>query len=264
MKLLPDAPLLNRLRSYVFVFMSILTTTCFTLIYPLFAFNRYLWPFVSVFFGVQLKLLQWICGIRHNLLGRENLPPGPCILAARHEATWETIFLPWALNNPAIILKAEILTYPLFGGGARRLGYIGVDRSGKLEAVKKTFEQARQAATKGRRVLIFPSGTRDPKHRFRVQPGVSVLYRTSKLPCVPIVLNSGDKWIYGSWLRRPGTITVQILPAIPPGLPSKQFMARLTHDLAQPAGAAQAMSEPDMPSVASPSSRGIKDNSDLE
>ncbi len=88
--------------------------------------------------------LRVVCGISYEITGLENLPDGPCILASRHEAMWETIFLPWMLGNPAVFLKSEILGYPIAGPVARKMGYIGVDRTGDLEAAKKSFDTGAQ------------------------------------------------------------------------------------------------------------------------
>jgi len=237
MTALTGNPAVIRLRSLVYLVLSAMVTLPFLLLYPLIlAPSRIVWSILAVYIRLQIVLLRWICGVRYRISGLENLPDGPCILASRHEAMWETIFLPWVLDNPAVILKAEILSYPLVGPVARKLGYIGVDRSGDLEAAKRTFDQARDVARAGRPVLIFPSGTRDPAHRNRVQGGVAVLYRSLKLPCVPIILNSGEHWLRKSFLRRPGTIEIEVLPPIPAHLPVREFMARLEHDLSQPVG----------------------------
>jgi len=228
-------PVVIWLRSFSYLVAAIAVTLPFMLLYPMILVPvRFGWPVLSAYIWVQTLLLRWICGVRYLITGLENLPDGPCILASRHESMWETIFLPWMLDNPAVILKKEILHYPVVGFVTRKLGYIGVDRSGDLEAAKQTFEMARAVARTGRGVLIFPNGTRDPQHRHRVQPGVAVLYRSLKLPCVPIILNSGDHWLYNSWLRRPGTIRIEILPAIPADQPVRTVMAQLQSDLSRP------------------------------
>ncbi len=223
------------LRSAVYGLSFVGLTALFSLLYPLILMPRQpVWAIVKLYAQIQLWLLRVICGVQYRVEGMEHLPQGPCILASRHESSWETMFLPVAFDLPAVILKQEILGYPIFGPLARKFGFIGVDRSGSLENAKKTFEAARVATSEGRNVLIFPSGTRDPEHRFRVQGGVSVMYRTLKLPCVPIVLNSGAVWPYKDWRRYPGVITVRILPAIPPGLRGNEFMPRLTEALQTP------------------------------
>jgi 1-acyl-sn-glycerol-3-phosphate acyltransferase len=59
------------------------------------------------------------------------------------------------------------------------------------------------------------------------QPGVAGLYKNLGVPVVPVALNSGLFWPRRSFLRRPGTIVVEFLPPIPPGLKRPEFMARL-------------------------------------
>jgi 1-acyl-sn-glycerol-3-phosphate acyltransferase len=223
-------------RSLIFHLVCGLVTLVFLLLYPVILLpRRFLWGVLRQYIRLQLLLLRMICGQRYRVIGAENAPSGPCIVAARHEAMWETFLLPLIFDNPAVVLKTEIMGYPIAGRLSRKLGFIGVDRSGAPEKVKKSFDAARRVARAGRSVLIFPSGTRNPARRHRVQGGVTVLYRLLKLPCLPVVLDSGDFWIYGRWLRRPGVITVRILEPIPTGLRASEFQARLEADLAQPA-----------------------------
>ena len=196
--------------------------------------GRIAWHVLCFYVRLQLGLLWVICGQSYRLIGMENAPDGPVILAARHEAMWETLVLPTLFNNPAVVLKKEILRYPVAGIVARKLDYIGVDRSGALDRAKETFDLAKAQAAQGRSILIFPNGTRNPAQRDRVQPGVAVLYRILKLPCLPIVLDSGQLWPYRSWLRHPGQITIRILPVIPTGLRTSEFLTQLETDLSQP------------------------------
>jgi len=224
------------LRSLLFHLASALVSLAFLPLFPLVLGPRWLvWVILRRYVHIQLWLLQAICGLSYRLVGSENIPDGPVILAARHEAMWETLFLPLVFDLPAVILKQEILHYPLAGPIARKLGFIGVDRSGSPDGAKRTFDQARAVARGGRSILIFPNGTRDPARRFRVQKGVAVLYRALKLPVVPVVLDSGDYWIYRRWLRRPGVITVRVLPSIEPGLRTDALLSALEGEMARSA-----------------------------
>ena len=231
---------MTALRSAVFHLASALVTLLFLPLYPVvLGPRRMLWTALGWYVGAQLALLRVICGLRFEVSGLHHLPDGPCILASRHEAMWETLFLPFVLGDPAVFLKQEILRYPLAGPIARRLGYIGVDRAGSVDSAKAAFDAARVEIRAGRSILIFPNGTRDPRHRYRLQRGVAVLYRAVRVPCVPVVLDSGDYWPWRSWLRRPGTIHVRILPPIPPGLPTDAFLASLGAAIRLPADPAR-------------------------
>ena len=224
------------MRSVAFHLASATVTLGFLLLFPLiFGPRPLVWAILQRFIRSQLWLLRVICGQSHRLEGAEHLPEGACILACRHEAMWETLVLALLFDLPTVMLKDDILRYPVAGAVARKLDFIGIDRSGATDAARAAFDTARAQADGGRSVLIFPSGTRNPDHRDRVQKGVAVLYRMLKLPVVPVTLDSGRLWPYKSWLRRPGVITVRVLPAIETGLRTNDFLARLEGDLARPA-----------------------------
>ncbi|MBX9925818.1 MAG: 1-acyl-sn-glycerol-3-phosphate acyltransferase, partial [Hyphomicrobiaceae bacterium] len=55
------------------------------------------------------------------------------------------------------------------------------------------------------------------------KPGYIALYEHLGVPCVPLALNSGAFWPRRSLMRYRGTIVVEFLDPIPPGLPRKDF-----------------------------------------
>jgi 1-acyl-sn-glycerol-3-phosphate acyltransferase len=44
------------------------------------------------------------------------------------------------------------------------------------------------------------------------------------VPCLPIALNSGLFWPRRTFMRYPGTLVVEFLDPLPPGLPKDQFL----------------------------------------
>ena len=60
-------------------------------------------------------------------------------------------------------------------------------------------------------------------------PGNTASHQT-KVPVVPVALNSGLFWGRRKFIKWPGVIDVEILPAIPPGLGREVFMATLEKD----------------------------------
>src|SRR6185437_7916480 len=95
---------------------------------------------------------------------------------------------------------------------------IGIDRSAGAAALKAMLAAAGRARDQGRPILIFPEGTRTAVGtRIPYQPGVAALYRQLRLPLVPVAVNSGLFWGRRRFIRRPGRIIVEILPALPPG-----------------------------------------------
>ncbi|MDF0601591.1 lysophospholipid acyltransferase family protein [Psychromarinibacter sp. C21-152] len=228
MTALSRTPAAIRARSVAFYLLCVASTLPFLpLLVLIFAPVRVGWPVLRAYFSVQIWLLRVVCGQRVRVTGEENLPDGPCLMAARHESAWETLYLPWRFGNPAVMLKRELLDIPLVGNIARKLKYIPIDRSGDLETARASFDAANAEVAEGRRILIFPAGTRDPAGRDAMQSGVAVLYRQLGLPCVPVTHNSGDIWPHRSWLRRPGEVEIRILPPIPPGEKTRVFLEHL-------------------------------------
>jgi 1-acyl-sn-glycerol-3-phosphate acyltransferase len=132
------------------------------------------------------------------------------------------------LHYPAYVLKRELLYLPLFGLYLLRAGMIPVDRRGRASALKRMLAAAKRRREEGRDLLIFPEGTRvAPGQHQAYQPGVAALYGHLDLPVVPVALNSGLFWGRRSFNKKPGTITLEFLPAIAPGLARKVFMAEL-------------------------------------
>ena len=76
-------------------------------------------------------------------------------------------------------------------------------------------------------IIIFPQGTRvAPGAEAPYLPGIAALYRQLGIPVVPVALNSGVFWPRHSIRRKPGTIVLEYLPIIEPGLNRREFMAR--------------------------------------
>jgi 1-acyl-sn-glycerol-3-phosphate acyltransferase len=190
--------------------------------------RRWVMAFGTFWSAMTLRLLDWIVGLRHEVRGRENLPPGGCIVAMKHQSAWDTLALPVVIGDPATVLKRELMWIPLYGWYARRAGAIAVDRKAGAAALKRMVADAKTAAAMRRPIVIFPEGTRTavgapPDY----QPGVAALYLQLGVPLVPVALNSGLFWGRRAFLKRPGRIVMEILPPIPPGLPRRQVMAEL-------------------------------------
>ncbi|HXZ67557.1 MAG TPA: lysophospholipid acyltransferase family protein [Alphaproteobacteria bacterium] len=173
--------------------------------------------------------VRTICGMNHRVHGLENLPKtGPILVACKHQAMWETLFFMTIFDEPAIVLKKELLSLPIYGWYARIMEMIAVDREDGPSAIKELARQAKLALEKGRPIIIFPEGTRQlPGAPPDYKPGIALLYRQLGIPCIPAALNSGLFWQAHGIMRSPGLVTVEFLPPIAPGLDRKTFMKTL-------------------------------------
>ena len=175
-----------------------------------------------------LWLMRTTVGIDVEIRGQQNLPAGACIIAAKHQSAWDTLIWHLIVEDPAMIMKRELLAIPLYGWYSRKVGMIAVDRSGGAAALRRMLRQAKAAAAQQRPIVIFPEGTRTAPGETRpYQPGVVALYGHLDLPVVPVALNSGHFWPRRRFLRKPGTIQLEYLEAMPPGLERRPFVAAL-------------------------------------
>lgn len=171
--------------------------------------------------------LRVIAGVRYEVRGTP--PREPVLAAAKHMSMWDTIALYVLLDKPAMVFKRELGLIPFYGWFVRKSEMIAIDRDGKASALRKMAADAKAVFAQGRCVLIFPEGTRKkPGAPADYKPGVAGLYGQIGVPCAPIALNSGLFWTGpGGFLKKTGTIVVEFLPLIPPGLKRAEFMSRL-------------------------------------
>jgi len=176
----------------------------------------------------NLFLLRLVAGVKFELRGRDRIPPGALIVASKHQSAWETFALMHLFTSPAFVMKRELLWIPVFGWLMFKGRMVGVDRSAGMRALIGLAAAARAELARGRQLIIFPEGTRRPVGAEPAyKSGIAFLYAQAGVPCLPIALNSGVFWPRRSILRRPGTVVVEILDPIPPGLDKKAFVARL-------------------------------------
>ena len=176
----------------------------------------------------NLWLLRTVCGLDANFHGLDKIPPGPLLVAAKHQSMWETFALLLILPDPAYIMKRELMWIPFFGWYAWKAGMIAVDRRRGSQALLDMNASARRELARNRQIIIFPEGTRRPPGAEpRYKYGVAHLYAEIGVPCLPIALNSGLFWPRRSLRRYPGTVRVEVLDLIPPGLGKEAFFERL-------------------------------------
>jgi 1-acyl-sn-glycerol-3-phosphate acyltransferase len=257
------------LRSLVFAAVFYLNTAVFLVCgsWLLLAPRRWAMEGLRLHGLASLWWLRVICGTRVEVRGREKLPNGACLIAAKHQSAWDTFALIPVFRDPAMVMKAELGHIPLYGWFSHKFRHIFVRRDRGPSALRAMVRDARERASHGRQIVIFPEGTRRPPGAPPdYKPGFLALYEGLDLPCYPLALNSGLYWPRRSFLRYPGTIIIEVLDPVPPGLPRTEARA-LIQERIESASArliAEARAAPDPPPLpnavrspdASPSSKG--------
>jgi 1-acyl-sn-glycerol-3-phosphate acyltransferase len=184
---------------------------------------------------IALRLFH---GIRYEIRGLEHLPPEPFIVASKHQSAWDTAIFHIILNRPVFVLKKELTRIPFFGPYLTRMGMIPVDREGQLAALKDMVAQSKNRLEDKRSIVIFPEGTRTkPGERVTYHPGVAALYTNPEInvPVVPAALNSGLYWPKKG-KKHKGTIVLEFLPPIMPGMKRKEFLPLLEQQIEEVSG----------------------------
>ena len=183
-------------------------------------------------------LMKYVVGLDYRESGRENVPDGPCIIACNHQSLWETAALCVIFPDASIVAKKELRKLPFVGWFLQRYPMILVDRSAGRQALRQMVDEARRAVGEGRKVLIFPQGTRQAIDQpMTFQPaGIAALYTNLTVPVVPAAHNSGLFWGKKTLMIHSGTITLSFLPPIAPGLDRKEFQEKMERMISEEAG----------------------------
>jgi 1-acyl-sn-glycerol-3-phosphate acyltransferase len=222
------------LRSLFFnvTLLGVTLVMCFLLIWTLVLPRNWMLWAVHIWLLQITWIERYVGGIRYRIVGRDNVPAGACIIAAKHQSAWETFKLHLLFGDPAVVLKKELLNIPIWGWYLRRSGVIPIDRKARGQAISGMMEAAHKAVAAGRKIVIFPQGTRTKPGEDRpYKNGIVALYQELNVPVVPMALNSGLLWPKDSFIKKPGLITIEFLPPIPRGLPREEMMARLREEL---------------------------------
>jgi fatty-acyl-CoA synthase len=166
-----------------------------------------------------LRAYLKVAGWRVRVDGRENLRENvPRMLVANHTSYADIVVLMAALGTDYhFVAKAEVMSMPFFRTFLRKLGHFSFRREDPRARLHQA-EQIEEALRRGESVFVFPEGT------FTAQAGVRPFHLgafkaaiAAQREIVPIALDGTRQVLRdGTWLPRPGRITITICPAIPP------------------------------------------------
>ncbi|MBS0529919.1 MAG: 1-acyl-sn-glycerol-3-phosphate acyltransferase [Proteobacteria bacterium] len=189
------------------------------------------WGIINIakYWGLSsIWLMRVVCNTKVEYRFADKIPKGPLIVASKHQSMWETFALLQFLDQPLYILKRELKWIPFFGWYLSKADMIGVNRGAGGRSLVEMTRMAREEMHRGRQLIIFPEGTRRPVDAPpRYRPGVGQIYVGSDVPCIPVALNSGLFWPRRTFMRYPGTIVIEFLDPLPPGLSRDEFMERI-------------------------------------
>ncbi len=173
-------------------------------------------------------MLKTITGTGWQVRGKDRVPDGPVIFAVKHQSAWDTLFFPAYLDEPAMVAKKELRMIPFYGWYAWRAEAVWIDRSSGPKALRTLIRGAKAAIKQGRSIVMFPQGTRTAPGEIRpYQAGIAALYRATKVPVIPVAINSGMYWGKRTFMKYPGSIIVEFLETMSKGLDRGHFLEEL-------------------------------------
>ena len=224
---------MSALRSILFALFQTVVTASYAILVLLAFWVPPLprFKFITGWCALNLVGARWICGIRHRVIGRENIPPRdvPHIVMSKHSSTWETLALNFLFPPLAFVAKKELLSIPFFGWAFTLASPIVIDRKAGKDAMQQIVEQGRERIEQGFWIVVYPEGTRiRAGKRAHYKTGGARLAIALDIPIVPVAHTAGYLWPKGILGKRPGTVTVSIGPPI---RPKGRDMQRLTNEV---------------------------------
>ena len=210
---------MNQLRSLVFVIIMMIITPplAFIIIFSFPLPPRVRLHSVKPFVNSTIWLIEHVLGIRHRVVGAENIPERACVVLSKHQSMWETLVLQKLFRDTVFVYKRELHWVPFIGWGLAATPMIAIDRAAGRDALRQLASLGGDRLAQGFTVAIFPEGTRTkPGEQVRHKPGGAHLAAKAGALVVPLAQNSGECW--GSHLldKRPGIVTVSVGPPINP------------------------------------------------
>ena len=205
------------LRSLLYFVGSIISVITITLCGLFFVFSPYSTrqKFLSQWAIFCIWWLKITLNITTRIIGQENVNKSPCVIISNHQSTWETLAFQTIFPAHTWVLKKELLWLPVFGWSLALLKPIIINRGDKLNAIKKVILQGSDRLNKGISVVVFPEGTRQPYNQLgEYQNGGAAIAKKTGYDIIPVYHNAGKIWPKGSFIKKPGVITIVIGKAI--------------------------------------------------
>lgn len=171
------------------------------------------------FTSAACKVFFALVGCRIRVTGKEYVDsPGAKIYAANHTSYFDVLPLMAGLGVPYhFVSKKEVASMPFIGTFLERMRHTKFDRSNPQSRLRQSLEMLRLLRD-GESIFIFPEGTFAAEEGIRpFQLGAFKAAIDSGAPIVPVSLAGTRKILRdGTYLPRPGSVTVTVSPPIYP------------------------------------------------
>ncbi|MGE4548728.1 MAG: lysophospholipid acyltransferase family protein [Intestinibacillus sp.] len=171
-------------------------------------FQRIVVPLVGIAFHLYYRL---------HVTGRENIPDGGCVVCPNHSSYADPPLAAAAVSgrhNIAIMAKREL--FEKGGFFAQLITWLGAFPVSRGDADVTAIKTALKAVKDGRKLIIFPQGTRGAGEG-QTKEGAAMLAARTKAPILPIFIPENK--------QRFGRVNVVIGKPFYPEAGSKDYAA---------------------------------------
>ncbi|WP_087065914.1 lysophospholipid acyltransferase family protein [Intestinibacillus massiliensis] len=141
-------------------------------------------PIVSAVYHLYYRL---------HVTGHENIPEGGCVVCPNHTSYADpplaAVSLTWR-TNIALMAKKEL--FEKGGFFAHLIGWLGAFPVSRGDADITAIKTALQAVKDGRKLIIFPQGTRDAAEG-ETKEGAAMLAARTRAPILPVYITENKK-----------------------------------------------------------------------
>lgn len=177
---------------------------------------KFRWKLGYLWCAIIGWMTKVFCGLTFEVEGMENIDPKqPVVFLSNHQSAWETLALRYILPAHSVVIKRELLYFPIWGWSLLTLKSIVINRKNQRASLRSLLNQGTTYLNEGLSVLIFPEGTRTAAgevKKFNI--GGAMLAHKTGFPVIPVAHNAGDFWPRYSFFKYPGVIKVKIGPMI--------------------------------------------------
>lgn len=187
-------------------------------------------------FVIHSMGLFFLVFYRHKVYGLENYTKGGAIIAGNHTSFYDpplvSISCPEEIH---FLARKTLFRNSLFGWFIRSLNSHPVGGAGSDVA---SFRTVLKLLVEGKKVLLFPEGTRNKDGLGQMQGGLGLLSIKSGCPIIPVYIRGADK-VFGRGRKFPklwGKTSVTFCKPIDPksfaGLEKKQAIKQIAQTFA--------------------------------
>lgn len=139
---------------------------------------------------ISIRLAGWLLGWK--VIGRENVPAGPALIASNHLSNYDPPMLGSVLSMRVFYFaKVELFRNKAIGWFLRGVHAFPVKRG---QADRHAWKQSQDILKRGDQLIFFPEGTRSKDGEVQSgQPGMARLAFATGAPVVPAAICGSNR-----------------------------------------------------------------------